>query len=204
MLHYLSPPEQKAGFLDTGQKVCNIRSITCVYYGGSVMLGKKRKIKQSDRQSEYFACIKDLIEHDAVLSMKQFNQHRGVDCLEHCINVSFNSFRICKRLGLDYRSAARGGLLHDFFLYDWHIENPYGGLHGFSHPKIAAMNANKHFSLNKKEHDVIVKHMWPLTLALPRYLETFVIIFVDKYFCINEAFTKGCSKTTQIIETPAY
>jgi uncharacterized protein len=148
----------------------------------------KAKGRPEEKDREYLECVADILGHEAVRSMKRYNQHGGVDCLEHCLNVSVTSFRICKRLGLDYRSAARGGLLHDFFLYDWHTENPYGGLHGFRHPRVAAMNAGKHFDLNERELDVIEKHMWPLTLPLPRYPETFVVVLVDKLFCIIEAF----------------
>ena len=139
---------------------------------------------------QYLDCVGDILEHEAVRSMTQFKQHRGVDCLEHSLNVSVASFFICRRLGLDYSAAARGGLLHDFFLYDWHLENPYGGLHGFRHPKIAAMNAAKHFSLSGKELDVIRKHMWPLTVSLPRYPESFVVVLVDKFYCVTEAFRR--------------
>lgn len=152
----------------------------------------------ADVYEEYYACVEDMINHDAVRSMKQYNQHRGVDCLQHCLNVSFRSYLICRRLGLDHRSAARGGLLHDFFLYDWHKENPYGGLHGFRHPKIAAMNAGLYFALTPKEHDVIKKHMWPLTLALPRHAETFVVVIVDKFYCVSEALPFSHNKMQTI------
>jgi uncharacterized protein len=160
------------------------------------------KSGRPDDGSVYLDCVRELLEHDKVKSMHCYMQHRGVDCLEHSLNVSVASFRICRRLGLDFRSAARGGLLHDFFLYDWHKENPYGGLHGFRHPKIAAMNADKHFTLNKREQDVIKKHMWPLTLALPKYPETFVVICVDKFFCVAEAFRNpGSALVKKLHET---
>lgn len=75
----------------------------------------KAKGRPEEKSREYLECVADIIGHEAVRSMKRYNQHGGVDCLEHCLNVSVTRFRICKRLGLDYRSAARGGLLHDFF-----------------------------------------------------------------------------------------
>lgn len=153
----------------------------------------------ADFCEEYLDCISDFMENEEVRSMKRYNQHRGVDCLEHCLNVSIQSFRICKKLGLDYRAAARGGLLHDFFLYDWHTENPHGGLHAFTHPNTAARNADKHFILSKREQDVIKKHMWPLTPSLPRYPETFVVIVVDKFFCVSEAFRRGKNKIIRSI-----
>ena len=141
-----------------------------------------------EEHREYLDCVGEILKHEAVRSMTRYRQHRGVDCLEHSLNVSFASYRICRKLRLDYRSAARGGLLHDFFLYDWHSGNPYGGLHAFSHPKVAAANAARYFSLNSRETDVIQKHMWPLTVTPPRYRESFVVVLMDKFFCVAEAF----------------
>lgn len=140
----------------------------------------------SSSDGEYEKCIRDLIQHEIVGSMKNFIQHGDRNCLEHSIYVSYISYRVCRWLGLDYRSAARGGLLHDFFLYDWHIGKPYRGLHGFIHPNIALQNANKYFHLNDREKDIIQKHMWPLTLRLPRYKDAFVVLSVDKYCALVE------------------
>ena len=53
------------------------------------------------------------------------------------------------------------------------------------------MNASQHFSLDKKERDVIVKHMWPLTLSPPKYAESYIVVLVDKFFCISEAFSRN-------------
>lgn len=131
---------------------------------------------------EYQDCIKDLIDTDIVQSMSQYIQHGDVTCLDHCKKVSWKSYKISKRLKLDYRSAARGGLLHDFFLYDWHIPGSHVGLHGFRHSKISLENAMKHFDLNHKEKDIILKHMWPLNIVPPRFLESVVVTLVDKYY----------------------
>ena len=143
---------------------------------------------------EYEKCISDLIQNKIVCSMEQFIQHSNVTCLEHCIYVSYSSYLICKCLGLDYESAARGGLLHDFFLYDWHITKPKKGLHGFTHPYTALKNANENFSLNKIEKDIIEKHMWPLTIRLPKYKESFIVSFVDKYCSFIEIIKFGSRK----------
>ena len=143
---------------------------------------------------EYEKCIRDLIQHEMLRSMKNYMQHGDVNCLEHSLNMSYSSYLICRRLGLDYRSAARGGLLHDFFLYDWHIGKPYRGLHGFIHPYIALQNANKYFNLNDREKDIIQKHMWPLTLKLPRYKETFIVLLADKYCASTERIKFGSIK----------
>lgn len=144
----------------------------------------------SCNKEEYMECICELIQHEVVESMKNFIQHGDINCLEHSLYVSYCSYLLCKRLGLDFRSAARGGLLHDFFLYDWHTGKPYRGLHGFIHPHIALQNANKYFNLTDREKDIIQKHMWPLTLDLPRYKESFVVLLADKY-CASMEITRS-------------
>jgi HD superfamily phosphodiesterase len=130
--------------------------------------------------------------------MKNYIQHGNINCLDHSIYVSYSSYLICRRLGLDYRSAARGGLLHDFFLYDWHIGKPYKGLHGFIHPCIALQNANKYFVLNNREKEIIEKHMWPLTIGLPRYKETIVVLLLDKYWALIEIVKFGSKKRVNL------
>lgn len=130
-------------------------------------------------------------------SLDNFVQHKNITRLHHSISVSYHSYRISKKLGLDYASAARGGLLHDFFLYDWTSkERPSKGMHGFLHPKIALENANEHFELNHREQDIIRKHMWPLTITLPKCKEAWVIIGVDKYCAIMEFFNATNEATT--------
>ena len=35
--------------------------------------------------------------------------------------------------------------------------------------------------LNKIEQDAILKHMWPLTVFLPKYKVSYIITLADKY-----------------------
>lgn len=136
---------------------------------------------------EYMQIVKDLIINETVLRMKIYRQHFNVSCFDHCLFVSYNSYLICKKHNLDYKSVARAGLLHDLFLYDWRKrEEGRKGLHAFTHGKTALENALKITNLNDKERDIIIKHMWPVTLSLPKYKETFVITYVDKCIAIAE------------------
>jgi uncharacterized protein len=147
----------------------------------------KLKLKVNFKyEGEYGVCVKDLIQNEIVRSMEEYIQHSNVTCLKHSMYVSYYSYLVCRFLRFDYWSAARGGLLHDLFLYDWHIIKPANGLHGFVHPRIALENARKHFLLNRIEKDIIEKHMWPLTFKFPRYKETFVVLIVDKYCAFME------------------
>ena len=97
--------------------------------------------------------------------------------------MAYNNYKICNKLGLDARSAARGGMLHDLFLYDWreHSKKTGDRLHAITHPITAYRNACKYFHLNKVEKEVITKHMWPVSVIPPRYPETYVICLTDKY-----------------------
>lgn len=135
-------------------------------------------------RSEYNDCVSDLFACQNIELMSDFVQHGKISCLDHCKDVSYYSYLVCKKLKLDYRAAARGGLLHDYFLYDWH-DSPYR-LHGIRHPRVALINASNDFELNVIESDIIKKHMWPLTLVPPRYAESFIVSFVDKYCTIKE------------------
>ena len=137
----------------------------------------------------YLEIIRPLIENDQVRSMDQYVQHGEISCLDHSLYVSYTSFLICRRLGLDYSAAARGGLLHDFFLYDWHAPKATRkGWHAFTHPYAALENAEKHFEMSARERDIIIKHMWPVTLAFPRYRESYIVMLIDKYCAVMETF----------------
>ena len=142
--------------------------------------------EDSLRDIEYVNCISDLIQNEAVQSMETFVQHNSTSCLVHSLTVSYRSYLSCTSLGLDYRSAARGGLLHDFFLYDWHIQRSGNRFHTFTHPETALKNAAEMFSLNKKEKDIIENHMWPLTVRLPKCRESYVVSLIDKYCALME------------------
>lgn len=149
-------------------------------------LQKKTLIERNNMDLRFYECVKDLMDHEDVQKMKKFRQHCDISCLQHCINVAYYSYKICKAFGLDYKSAARGALLHDMFLYDWRVTKLDKGKHAFRHPFIALENAEKVFELNSVEKDIIKKHMWPLTVVPPRYREAFIISCVDKYCAMKE------------------
>lgn len=145
-----------------------------------------------NQYTEFYTLVQDLISNETVQKMKNYRQHYNTSTYEHCFYVAYISYKICKKLGLDYKAAARGGILHDLFLYDWRNSKKALNLersHAFIHPKIAFKNASELFNLTKKEKDIIVKHMWPVTLALPKYPESFIVTFVDKYSALCESFT---------------
>ena len=138
---------------------------------------------------QFYGCIKDLIENKKLLELENFTQHIKTSRLQHSINVAYYSFVICKFFGLDYKSAARAGLLHDFYLYDWRKNKQPEGRHAKAHPIVAVRNAKSITKLNRIEEDCILRHMWPLTFVPPKYLESIIVSFADKYCACFEIIT---------------
>ncbi len=139
---------------------------------------------------EFKSIIKDITSNENILALKERIQHASNSRFYHCLCVSYYTYVICKKLGLDYTSAARGAMLHDFYYYDWRDKHVEGQkkFHAFRHPRIALNNAKDLFELNEIEQDIIVKHMWPLTIILPTYKESYIVTLVDKYCATYELF----------------
>lgn len=165
---------------------------------GGMASDQDNKVARIDRL--FMDCVLDVVSHEQVLSMNKFMHHGTTSCFAHCFHVSYVSFQICRKLGLDVRSAARGAMLHDFFLYDWHVTKSEIGLHGFRHAALALKNATRFFCLNDLEKDIIRKHMWPLTLLPPRYRESFVVAMIDKYCTVVEVLRIGEKKRRRVLE----
>ncbi len=147
----------------------------------------------TEEESRFFrGCVRELLQNRDVRSMSSFVQHGNVSTLEHCVSVAYISFEIGKRLPLrvDFRSLIRGAVLHDFFLYDWHVGSGRKELHAFAHPRTALRNAEARFRLNDCERDVILRHMWPLTPAPPRCPEAWIVGAADKYCSLIETLSK--------------
>lgn len=114
---------------------------------------------------------------------KNFIQHGNTSVYTHVISVAKKSIEIAEKynLDVDMDSMIRGALLHDYFLYDWHDGKRERWIHGFTHPMKAYKNARSEINLNGLERDIIIKHMFPLTILPPRYLESWIVTFADKY-----------------------
>ncbi|MCL2633882.1 MAG: HD domain-containing protein [Oscillospiraceae bacterium] len=141
------------------------------------------------KNSLFNEAAKDILSTPEMRQSKKYIQHGKVTVYSHSIAVAKYSQAFARkiRLRVDERSLIRGALLHDFFLYDWHDD--WDKLHGFKHPRIALENAGKQFSLNRRERDIIRKHMWPMTFAnMPRCREAWVVCAVDKYVSLLETF----------------
>lgn len=139
-----------------------------------------------ENRVHFAAIVDDLLRDETVQGMRELPQHsKTCNCFEHSLYVAYLSFLVCRRLKLDYVAAARGGLLHDYYLCNWEEEG-VGVRRLWQHPHIALENAKKRYDLTVVEEDIIVKHMWPLTRPLPRHRESFVVSMADKLCALME------------------
>lgn len=139
------------------------------------------------KDKEYLNNVIDIIEH------KEFNRtkeivHHGLNRFDHCIRVSYYSYKVTKFLHLDCKKVARAGLLHDFFFVDNNdidITKRIDVL--INHPKYALVNSKRYFELTEKEEDIISSHMFPIALKTPKYMESWIVDIVDNIVAVFEA-----------------
>ena len=146
------------------------------------------------KQQIFLEIAMPICTREKVMLMHKFVQHGKTSCLEHSIAVAYNSFLMAEAMGTEYdrESLIRGGLLHDYFLYDWH--KPHGRWHGFKHPAIALKNATRDFKLTEIEKNLIVRHMFPLVPIPPKNIEGGIVCMVDKWCSLKETFCSDIYK----------
>lgn len=146
----------------------------------------KNKKKNFDYQL-FIKTLRQVASDDLVKSMVQYRQHGSYNTFRHCYDVTKLAGRLAATLNLDVNEVelARGGMLHDFFLYDIHSISP--GKHGFGHAAKALEMANLHYDLTATEKDIIYNHMWPLNIThFPRSREARLISIADKICATRE------------------
>ena len=139
--------------------------------------------------------IKRFIAIQTMLS--KYIQHGKTNIYIHSRNVAYLWYiiaRFCERrfrIKIDYDALVVGAMFHDFFLYDWHKVEGRQRLHGFRHPKIASINAQKYYGINEAEQLIIESHMWPLTITkFPKSTEAKIVCLADKICSTKETFKR--------------
>ncbi len=157
-----------------------------------VILQEKLPLLHSERKTgclrDFYELAEPIIHHPRYQQLKEI-KHHDKDIYTHNLSVAWISFFMARKLHLHVAEVVRGALLHDFFFYDWRTyrDKDYFLPHGFSHPKISYKNAVKTFgALSPREKDIILKHMWPLTVVPPRYIESLLVSLVDKTIASKE------------------
>lgn len=146
-------------------------------------------MKKYETDSEYLSIIEDILNNEDFNIMGS-TKHHNTTRLNHMLKVSYKSYKISKKLKLDYKSTARAALLHDFYLEQVNdcnqIKDKVTLFTG--HSMRAIDNAKKITNLNKKEEDIIKTHMFPVYYKVPKYKESWLVSLIDKYFSIGEFY----------------
>ncbi|MHB9294699.1 hypothetical protein PilKf_00424 [Pillotina sp. SPG140] len=131
---------------------------------------------------------KDILNSSIFAQCKTIYSHGSISIYDHSLAVAELSFSMVEQSRtVDKKCVVRAALLHDFFLYEWHIPGIRYLVHGWAHPAIAAKKAREFFAVSDKEYLCIKTHMWPWTLFhLPRSREAWIISLADKIVAFKE------------------
>ena len=143
-------------------------------------------MKNTANLKEFLDNTSDLLAARDIRKLRLYRHHRNTNRLEHSATVAYLSFTVVKRLGGDSRAAARGGLLHDFFLYDPAETYAEGFAHLLAHPGIALENAGRICNPSPLEEEIILSHMFPIGFRIPRSVESVTVCLTDKYCAAGE------------------
>lgn len=125
-----------------------------------------------------------IINNNKYQSLKK-DSHHGITRYEHLMRVSKYTYKITKFLNLNYISATKGALLHDYFNADEYLNiREMEKLR--IHPFLALNNAKYEYQLNLLEENIICSHMYPIGCVKPKYAESWIVSFVDKIVAIYE------------------
>ncbi len=143
-----------------------------------------------NEKEEFYQIIHDILMNEEFQKRKTYKHHGDITVYEHSLKVSKVAYKMAKKFHKDYKSAAIGGLLHDFYDKPWQEDiekKPFFQRHGFVHAKQAMINANKYFPdlVNKKIDNIILRHMFPLNKVPPKYIESWFVTLADKYVSLE-------------------
>lgn len=154
-------------------------------------MSKKDITKELLKDDEYLEIVSSILENKEFIKRKEWKHHENCSLYEHLLVVSYLSYKICKKRSLNYKDAAIGGILHDFYKEPWqeHLgeKKPFFKQHGFVHAKEAKDNAYKFFPelMNDRIANIIERHMWPLNIIPPKYKEGWVVTYADKKLSLD-------------------
>ena len=150
-----------------------------------------------DINDDYYLIVKDILNSDEFIKRKKYRHHGDISVYEHSLKVSKLSYKIAKKINLSLKrqvfneyDMAIGALLHDFYYKPYtedHTKKPFFKQHGFVHAREARDNSRKFFPqyMNKRVENIILRHMFPLNIVPPKYLESWLITLTDKYVSLE-------------------
>lgn len=146
--------------------------------------------------TDYINIVRSILGNDN-FQMLKCEKHHTTNRFDHVIEVSYRTYKICKKFNLDYASATKAALLHDYF-FDKEFDNVSKKRKLVTHYKRAIINAKKITTLNNKEENIIASHMFPVGGRIPKSVESIIVDIVDDYVAIKENATVHKSKIKHV------
>ncbi len=134
-------------------------------------------------EQEFYSIIDKIVCLDEYQKLKNI-AHHGLTRYDHCVRVAYGAYRVSKALKLDYVKVTEAAMLHDFFIDE--VKDMGGFKRLQQHPSYALENAKKYFSLTPMQEDVILTHMFPVTITPPKYIESWIVDIIDDVVAIYE------------------
>jgi len=139
---------------------------------------------------EFFEHVGAVIEAGRLQQAAAHVQHGTTSTLLHCIAVAYEADRLARAWGMQgerLREVRQAALLHDYYLYDWHVRATARPNHAFMHPTYALRNARADYAdLSEREADAIRCHMFPLVPVPPWHRAGWAVTLADKRCAAHE------------------
>lgn len=140
-------------------------------------------------EEEFLNIIDEILKNKEFLKRKKYKHHGDSSVYEHSFAVSYYAYMLAKKLHLKQNiveNTAIAGILHDFYYKDWtknKEKKPLFQKHGFVHAKEAKENSKFHFNdlMNDRIENAIERHMFPLNIRPPKYIEGWLVTIADKF-----------------------
>ncbi len=149
-----------------------------------------KKIDKKNDLNEFYNIINPILKSNEFIKRKKYAHHGEISVYDHSLAVSILAYKIAKKFKLNYKDAAIGGLLHDFYRNPWQdnqIKKKFFQKHGFTHANDAYLNASYFYPdyINKKIENIIKSHMFPLNKKLPKFKESWIVSLADKIISLQ-------------------
>ncbi len=130
-------------------------------------------------KDEFYSLVEDITNNQKFNKLNK-EIHHGISRFDHSLRVAKWTYLVAKCLHMKKKEeTTRAALLHDFYI-DKDLEGQRGIKKLGTHPNMALQNSLEYYALNAMQQDIITKHMFPCTLNLPKYKETWLVSVIDK------------------------
>ena len=153
------------------------------------------------QDADYVNIVSEFLSNPNIQKLKNIPHHDS-NRFNHSLKVSYYSYKICKKLNLNYKSAAKAGILHDLYFNrttDYKKIKDKIKLYTNAHPETALKNAKAITDLTELETDIIISHMWPLSTHFPKHKESLLLGTVDAVISTKEFVSKFNYKLSYVI-----